>query len=316
MTHSIVFLDRDSLAVPVPVFGFPHRYTEYPATSAEQLVERVAGADIVITNKVPVTAAQLDQLPGLKLIAVAATGVNHIDLEACRARGVAVCNVRHYGDDTVAEHAFMLMMALRRNLPAYQRDVAAGVWQNAGQFCHFGAPIRDLAGATLGIVGGGGIGQALAKRAEAFGMTVWQAERKGAAGVRQGYTAFDTVLTQADVISLHCPLNDETRGMIGEAELVRMKPGAILINTARGGLVDENALVAALKYGQLGGAGFDVLSVEPPRDGNPLLKARLPHLIVTPHVAWASGEAMGRLAQQVVDNIGAFIEGREANRLV
>jgi len=316
MTHSIVFLDRDSLAVPVPVFDFPHRYTEYPATLAEQLVERAAGAAILISNKVPVTAAQLAALPDLKLIAVAATGVNHIDLEACRARGVAVCNVRHYGDDTVAEHAFMLMMALRRNLPAYQRDVAAGIWQNAAQFCHFGAPIRDLAGATLGIVGGGGIGQALAKRAEAFGMTVWQAERKGAAAVRAGYTAFETVLTQADVISLHCPLNDETRGMIGEVELMRVKPGAILINTARGGLVDEAALVAALKYGQLGGAGFDVLSVEPPRDGNPLLKARLPHLIVTPHIAWASGEAMSRLAQQVVDNIAAFIAGREANRVV
>jgi len=202
-----------------------------------------------------------------------------------------------------------------RNLPAYQRDVAAGVWQNAAQFCHFGAPIRDLKGATLGIFGSGGIGQAMALRARAFGMQVQFGERKGVEAVREGYVSFDTLLATSDVISLHCPLNDSTRNLIGERELQAMKPGAVLVNTARGGLVDEEALVAALKYGQLGGAGFDVLSVEPPRDGNPLLKARLPHLIVTPHVGWASREAMDRLAAQLISNIEAFLLGERQHRL-
>ncbi|HJU49361.1 MAG TPA: D-2-hydroxyacid dehydrogenase [Pseudogulbenkiania sp.] len=316
MTHSIVFLDRDSLPVPVPVFAFSHRYREFPATALEQIVSHAEGAEIVITNKVPFSRDTLQALPALKLLAVAATGVNHIDLEACRERGVAVTNIQHYGDDTVAEHAFMMMLALFRNLPAYQRDVAAGVWQSAPQFCHFGAPIRDLQGATLGIIGSGGIGQALALRARAFGMTVLFGERKGAPRVREGYVDFDTLLTTSDVLSLHCLLTEETRHMIGEEELQRMKPGAVLINTARGGLVDEEALVAALKYGQLGGAGFDVLTVEPPREGNPLLKARLPHLIVTPHVGWASHEAMSRLAGQLAENIEAFVEGRRLRRIV
>ncbi|MFC3530847.1 D-2-hydroxyacid dehydrogenase [Vogesella facilis] len=312
---SIVFLDRDSLPVPVPVCSLPHTYREFPSTSREQIVAHCAAADIVITNKVPFDAATLAALPRLKMLAIAATGYNHIDLDTCRRQGVAVANIRHYGDETVAEHAFMLMMALMRNLPAYQRDVAAGVWQNAAQFCHFGAPIRDLKGATLGIFGSGGIGQEMAARARAFGMQVQFGERKGAAAVRDGYVSFDTLLATSDVISLHCPLNDDTRKLIGERELQAMKPGAVLVNAARGGLVDEDALVAALKYGQLGGAGFDVLSVEPPRDGNPLLKARLPHLIVTPHVGWASREAMDRLAAQLMGNIEAFLRGERQHRL-
>lgn len=312
---SIVFLDRDSLPVPVPVCKLPHSYREYSTTSREQIVAHCADADIVITNKVPFDAVTLAALPRLKMLAIAATGYNHIDLATCRHQGIAVANIRHYGDETVAEHAFMLMMTLMRNLPAYQRDVAAGVWQNATQFCHFGAPIRDLKGATLGIFGSGGIGQAMALRARAFGMQVQFGERKGAEAVREGYVSFDTLLATSDVISLHCPLNDSTRNLIGERELQAMKPGAVLVNTARGGLVDEEALVAALKYGQLGGAGFDVLSVEPPRDGNPLLKARLPHLIVTPHVGWASREAMDRLAAQLISNIEAFLLGERQHRL-
>lgn len=315
MTIEIVFLDRDSLPVPVSVPSFPHHYTEYAASSRDDIIARCAAANVIITNKVPLDAETLAGLPALKLIAVAATGYNHIDLAACRERGIAVCNIRNYGDETVAEHAFMLMMALMRNLPAYQRDVAAGVWQNAPQFCHFGAPIRDLQGATLGIFGRGGIGLALARRAEAFGMKVIFGERKGSADVREGYVAFDAMLAQADVLSLHCPLNEQTRNLIDIAELQAMKPGAILINTARGGIVNEDALVAALKYGQIGGAGFDVLSVEPPREGNPLLKARLPHLIVTPHVGWASREAMQRLAAQLTANIEAWRRGERQNRL-
>jgi glycerate dehydrogenase len=315
MDLNIAFVDRDSLPVPIPFLDIPHQLTEFAATRADELVERVRDCDIVITNKVPFPAEVLAQLPKLKMLAVAATGVNHIDLAVCRERGIAVANGQHYGDDAVAEHAFMLMMALRRNLPAYQRDVAAGVWEKAEQFCHFGAPIRDLNGATLAIVGAGGIGQALAQRAQAFGMRVLLAEHKGKSEVRPGYTAFDQVLAEADVISLHCPLTAATRQLIGERELQAMKPGAILINTARGGLIDEQALVAALKYGQIGGAGLDVLSEEPPRNGNVLLKTRLPHLIVTPHVAWSSHQAMSTLANQVAENIQAFVKGERLRRM-
>jgi glycerate dehydrogenase len=315
MALNIVFVDRDSLPVPIPFLSVPHQLNEFAATPVSSLVERVRDADIVITNKVPFSRTVLDALPRLKMLAVAATGVNHIDLAYCRERGVAVANAQHYGDDAVAEHAFMLMQALMRNLPAYQRDVAAGLWEKAEQFCHFGAPIRDLAGATLGLIGGGGIGQALAMRARAFGMRVLFAEHKGRKEVRAGYTGFDEVLAEADVISLHCPLTEQTRWLIAEAELKAMKPGAILINTARGGLVDEQALVAALKYGQIGGAGFDVLSEEPPRNGNVLLKARLPNLIVTPHVAWSSRQAMSKLAAQVVENIEAFAAGERLRRV-
>lgn len=317
MSHpSIVFLDRDSLPVPVPVFPFAHEYREIAATTPAQIVQHVGSANIVITNKVPFDRATLQQLPAVKMLAIAATGYNHIDLATCREQGIAVANIRHYGDETVAEHAFTLMLALMKNLPAYQRDVAAGVWQQAKQFCHFGAPIRDLKGATLGILGAGGIGQALAERARAFGMHVQFGERKGVTTVRQGYVSFAELLASSDVLSLHCPLNEETRNMIAQPELMAMKPGAILINTARGGLVDEEALVAALKFGQLGGAGFDVLGTEPPSADNPLLKARLPHLIVTPHIGWASQQAMQRLAQTLVDNIAAFVAGGEANRVV
>ena len=315
-SRNIVFLDRDSLPVPVPVFSFPAHYREYPATAAEQLLEHAAGAEVLISNKVPLGREALARLPALKLVAIAATGYNHVDVDACRERGVAVCNVRHYGDHTVAEHALTLMLALMKNLPAYQRDVAAGVWSQAKQFCHFGAPIREMRGAVLAIVGSGGIGGELAAMARAFGMEVLFAERKGAAQAREGRVPFDAALARADVVSLHCPLTDETRGMIAQAELMAMKPGAILINTARGGLVDEADLVAALKYGQLGGAGFDVLSSEPPAPDNPLLKARLPNLIVTPHVGWASAEAMRRLAAQLVENIEAFVRGEALNRLV
>ncbi|MDF0606758.1 D-2-hydroxyacid dehydrogenase [Neisseriaceae bacterium TC5R-5] len=316
MSHSVVFLDRDSLPVPIPVLPFPAHYLEYPTCSREQIIARCASADMVITNKVPFDRATLEQLPALKLLAIAATGYNHIDLDACRERGVMVSNIRHYGDDTVAEHAFMLMLALMKNLPAYQRDVAAGAWSQTKQFCHLGAPIRDVKGANLGIIGAGGIGQTLAGMARAFGMKVFFAEHKGAKTVRQGYLAFEQVLAQADVLSLHCPLIKETQNLIAQPELMAMKPGAVLINTSRGGLVDEEALVAALKYGQLGGAGFDVLTTEPPPADHLLLKTRLPNLIVTPHIAWASQESMSRLAAQLVDNLTAFVAGAPKNCLV
>ena len=309
----IVVLDRDTLVNRPFDFDFPHTLSSYGTTEAHETLERIRGADIVITNKVVISAQAFAENPQLKLVAVTATGVNNVDVEAAKQNGTAVCNIRAYGNESVAEHAFMMMITLMRNLPAYQRDVAAGLWENSPFFCHLGAPMRDFNGKTLAIFGRGNIGQTLATYAQAFKMKVVFVEHKHAETVRDGYVSFDEAVRTADALSLHCPLTPETANVIGEAELQQMKPGAILINCGRGGLVDEAALVAALKYGQIGGAGFDVLTQEPPRDGNPLLKARLPNLIVTPHIAWASQEAANRLFDILVDNINRFVAGNPQN---
>ena len=309
----IVVLDRDTLVNRPFDFDFPHTLSSYGTTEAHETLERIRGADIVITNKVMISAQAFAENPQLKLVAVTATGVNNVDVEAAKQNGTAVCNIRAYGNESVAEHAFMMMITLMRNLPAYQRDVAAGLWENSPFFCHLGAPMRDLNGKTLAIFGRGNIGKTLATYAQAFKMNVVFAEHKNAQSVRDGYVSFDEAIRSADVVSLNCPLTPQTANMIGEAELQQMKSGAILINCGRGGLVDEAALVAALKYGQIGGAGFDVLTQEPPRDGNPLLKARLPNLIVTPHIAWASQEAANRLFDILLDNINRFVAGNPQN---
>lgn len=309
----IVVLDRNTLVNRPFDFDFPHTLSSYGTTEAHETLERIRGADIVITNKVVISAQAFAENPQLKLVAVTATGVNNVDVEAAKQNGTAVCNIRAYGNESVAEHAFMMMITLMRNLPAYQRDVAAGLWENSPFFCHLGAPMRDLNGKTLAIFGRGNIGKTLATYAQAFKMNVVFAEHKNAQSIRDGYVSFDEAIRSADVVSLNCPLTPQTANMIGEAELQQMKPGAILINCGRGGLVDEAALVAALKYGQIGGAGFDVLTQEPPRDGNPLLKARLPNLIVTPHIAWASQEAANRLFDILLDNINRFVAGNPQN---
>ena len=309
----IVVLDRDTLVNRPFDFDFPHTLSSYGTTEAHETLERIRGANIVITNKVVISAQAFAENPQFKLVAVTATGVNNVDVEAAKQNGTAVCNIRAYGNESVAEHAFMMMITLMRNLPAYQRDVAAGLWENSPFFCHLGAPMRDLNGKTLAIFGRGNIGKTLAAYAQAFKMNVVFAEHKNAQSVRDGYVSFDEAIRSADVVSLNCPLTPQTANMIGEAELQQMKPGAILINCGRGGLVDEAALVAALKYGQIGGAGFDVLTQEPPRDGNPLLKARLPNLIVTPHIAWASQEAANRLFDILLDNINRFVAGNPQN---
>jgi glycerate dehydrogenase len=310
---NIVFLDRASLPVPVPRPAIAHRWREYDMTAPDDVLSRCRDADVVISNKVRLDAGTLATLPRLKLIAVAATGVNNVDVAAARQHGIAVCNIRGYANATVPEHALMLMLALMRNLPAYQAELAAGAWQRSPYFCHFGAPIRDLHGRTLAIIGNGALGQGTAALARAFGMVVIPVEHKGATTIRPGYTAFDVALAKADIVSLHCPLTDATRLLIGAAELALMRPDAVLINTARGGLVDEAALLAALQQQRLGGAGFDVLHEEPPRQGNPLLDAGLPNLIVTPHVGWASFEAMSALAAQLIRNIDAWAAGTPRN---
>jgi len=315
MTLHIVCLERDAVGADFRAPGVAHEWREFPASSEAEVVDRLRGAEVAIVNKVRLGAAEIAQLPALRMVAIAATGSDNVDLAACAARGIVVSNVRGYAVHTLPEHVLMLMLALRRRLFAYVRDVQAGRWERSGNFCFFDHPIGDVHGATLGIVGRGGLGSEVARLAEAFGMRVLFAEHKGADAVRAGHTAFDTVLREADVMSLHCPLTAATRHLIGATELAAMKPGAILINTARGGLVDEAALAHALRDGHLGGAGVDVLSKEPPRDGNALLAADIPNLIVTPHVAWASREAMQALADQVIDNIEAFAAGAPRNRL-
>ncbi len=312
----IVFLDRDSIQARIRAPAFEHTWQDHAATLPAQVVERLREASVAITNKVRLDAAALAQLPALRFVAVCATGTDNVDLEYCRAHNIAVANIRNYAVHAVPEHVFMMILALRRNLIAYRADLRAGRWQHAEQFCLFTQPIHDLHGGTLGVVGFGALGQAVAKLAAAFGMRVLIAERKGASMERPGHTAFDALLREADVITLHAPLTPATRNLIGEAELRQMKRSALLINAGRGGLVDERALAQALQAGTIAGAGIDVLSSEPPRQGNPLLDLDLPNLIVTPHVAWASGEAMQIMADQLIDNIEAFVAGRRQNRVV
>ncbi|WP_434517106.1 D-2-hydroxyacid dehydrogenase [Dechloromonas sp. ARDL1] len=298
--------------------GFAHDWVEYGKTRPEEVVVRLLGADVALINKVVLDAATIGRLPDLKMIAVAATGTNCVDLEACKARGIVVSNIRGYAVHTVPEHVMSLLLALSRNLVAWRETLIAGGWQQSGQWCLFDHPIRDLHGATLGLIGSGTLGHGVARLAEAFGMRVLLAERKGAASVRAGYTAFEEVLAQADAISLHCPLTPETRGLIGEAELRAMRPSALLINTARGGIVDEAALARALREGWIGGAGFDVLTAEPPADDHPLVDPALlalPNFLLTPHVAWSSRPAMQALADQLIDNIEAFAAGSPRNRV-
>lgn len=311
----IVFLDSSTLEANLRRPAFPHHWREYAITASEEILERLSDATIVITNKVPLRAEILVQLPQLKLIAEAATGVNNIDVDWCREHGIAVTNIRDYAVHAVPEHVFMMILALRRNLLAYRGDLQNGLWNKSDQFCLFTHPIRDIHGSTLGIIGHGALGQAVAKMAQAFGMQVMFAEHKGAAATRHGFVPFEQVLAESDIVTLHVPLTEVTRNLIGADELGQMKPSSLLINTARGGIVDEAALATALREGQIAGAGCDVLSAEPPRTGNPLLDLDLPNLIVTPHIAWASREAMQILADQLMDNIEAFVRGVEQNRV-
>jgi glycerate dehydrogenase len=313
MTQRIVFLDRSTLKAQVRRPAFEHRWAEYPVTPASELLQRLAGATIAITNKVALREETLRRLPDLRMIAVAATGYDVIDVGYCKAHGIAVANIRNYAVHTVPEHAFALITALRRNLLAYRRDVENGRWQQVDQFCFFDHPISDLYGSTLGILGEGVLGQATAHIGRAFGMQVLFADHAPPKAPGVVFTPLERVLAESDVISLHLPLTDETRNLIGSAELRRMKRTAILINTARGGLVDEQALAQALREGVIAGAGFDVLTREPPKEGNPLLELRLPNFILTPHVAWASDGAMQFLADQLIDNIEAYVSGRPQN---
>lgn len=290
--------------------------TLYDFTTPEQVLEHIGKAEIVISNKVILNATTLQTLAKqLKLICIAATGTNNVDLQAAQTLGIPVTNIRDYASQSVAEHVIALIFTLKRQLLAYQQAVQQGAWQRSPHFCLLDYPITPIAESTLGIVGYGTLGQATARLAEKLGMQILIAERPQQTP-RSGRLAFEQVLQQADILSLHCPLTTETQQMINSERLSLMQPNALLINTARGGLVDEAALLQALKQGVIAGAGIDVLTQEPPKADSLLLQQQLPNLIITPHIAWASLPARQTLIDQLATIIEQFKQGHSMNRVV
>lgn len=308
-----VFLDRQSLDQGDLDFSCWQDVFEevvyFDATDVTQVNARIADADVVISNKVMLNAATLQQAPKLKLILVSATGTNNVDLQRATAQQIVVCNCQAYGTAAVAQHTLMLMLNLATSFLSYQQAVQQGQWQQAQQFCLLNYPIAELNGRTLGILGYGELGQAVARLADAFGMQVQVGQLPGRP-LQSGRVNLDTLLATSDFISLHCPLTDLTRDLIDAAAFAKMKPSAFLINCARGGIVNEQALADALRDQRIAGAATDVLSVEPPQRGNILLDPTLPNLIITPHSAWGSVEARQRIVQQVMENARAFIQGQ------
>jgi len=287
----------------------PH-WKKYRETGADQILERIQEVEVAVTNKVLLKAQHLRKAKRLRLICIAATGTNNVDLAAASELGITVSNVTDYCTQSVTEHVFSLIFALRRNLTAYEQMVRNGGWSRSRMFCRLDFPIAELAGSTLGIIGHGVLGKAVESTARCLGMEVLISQSLRESPRNQaGRVALDELLARSDVVSLHCPLADQTRGLIGARELGLMKTDALLINTARGGLVDEAALLDALNNGEIGGAGLDVLETEPPKADNPLTRANLPGLIVTPHVAWASRIARQTLVDRMAKNVEAFVQG-------
>lgn len=286
----------------------------FARTTPQQVSERLKGATVAITNKILIDADAMAANPQLKLILISATGTNNVDLTAARRHGITVCNCQGYGTPSVAQHTIMLLLNLATRLADYQKAVGEGRWQQASQFCLLDYPIVELQGKALGLLGHGELGSAVARLAEAFGMRVLLGQIPGRPA-RPDRLPLDELLPQVDALTLHCPLNEHTRHFIGTRELAMLKPGAFVLNTARGGLIDEQALADALRSGHLGGAATDVLSVEPPTQGNPLLAADIPRLIVTPHNAWGSREARQRIVGQLTENARGFFSGT-AQRVV
>jgi glycerate dehydrogenase len=319
MTERIVFLDRAALRTTIRPPAFPHEWVEHATTPAEQVCGRLAGATIVVVNRARLDRAVLFDAAAadLRLVAVAATGVDCVDLDAAGERGLCVTNVRSWCDESVAEHVVALMLALRRDLPGYHGAVVDGTWSRAPSYSLLREPLPlEVRGQTMGIIGLGSIGSAVARIAGALGMEVLVAERRGAAALRPGRVTLEELLARSDVVTLHCPLTAETANLIGAPELALMRPHALLINCSRGGLVDEAALAEALKTGRIGGAALDGLAQEPPPPGTPLLAADLPNLIVTPHMAWASQQALQTMADQLIATIESFVAGRPRNVVV
>jgi glycerate dehydrogenase len=315
-TVEIVFLDRETLSPETRLRPTerPSRLMEYARTEADEVAARIKEAEIIITNKVPISAEAIATASDLKMIAVAATGYDCVDMDACRVAGITVSNIRNYAKNTVPEHSFALMLALQRSIVPYRQSVIDGRWEEAGQFCYFDFPIADLAGKTLGIIGDGALGKAVARIADAFEMSVLFSSYKGVDGMGPLYTPFEMVMQTSDIITLHCPLMPSTRHLIADAEFKMMERRPILINTARGGLVDEMALERALDAGHISGAGFDVATDEPPGPSHVMRRlAERNNVVLTPHVAWASREAVQGLADQLIDNIDAFLNGEARN---
>ena len=308
----IVLLDRvtipSHIAIPQP--NFPHEWVEYERTSPEQTVERMQGAQIAITNKVIFNREVMQKLPDLKLIALLATGMNNIDLVAAKELGITVKNVTGYSVVTVPEHVIGFIFNFKRSLTGWYNDQLRGKWSDSKQFCYFDYPITDVRGSTLGIIGKGCIGSEVGRLASALGMNVLYAEHRHATTCREGYTPFEEVLKQSDIVTLHCPLTENTQNLINKETLSLFKRGALLINTGRGPLVNELDLLEALKSGQLGGAALDVLVKEPPPKDHPLIIAAqtMPNLIITPHVAWASDSAITTMVNKVRSNIEEFYQ--------
>lgn len=309
---NIVFLDSTAIPkhIPIPRPSFPHNWVEYEYTSAEQTIERAKDADIIITSKVILSREVLQQLPQLKLIAITATGTNNVDLDAAKELGVAVKNVTGYSATTVPEHVLGMIFALKHSLAGWQRDQITEKWTESKQFCYFDYPITDVKGSTLGVFGKGCLGTEVGRLAELLGMKVLYAEHRNATTCREGYTPFEEVLKQADILTLHCALTETTKNLINQETLSLCKKGAYLINTGRGPLIDEQAVCDALKSGQLGGAALDVLVKEPPKKNNPLIELAktMPNLIITPHIAWASDSAVTTLTKKVTQNIEDFVQ--------
>ena len=301
LDHASLDLDDLDMAPLRQVFSDLHLHAQTPP---ELIIKRLQGAQVAISNKVPLDASTLAACPDLKLILIAATGSNNVDLAAARAQGIAVSNCQGYGTPAVAQHTLMLLLALATRLPDYQQAVAAGRWQQASQFCLLDYPIMELHGKTLGLLGHGELGSAVGRLAEAFGMRVLLGQLPGRPA-RSDRLPLDELLPHVDALSLHCPLNEHTRDLIGADQLQAMKANALLVNTARGGLINEQALADALRSGHLGGAACDVLSSEPPQADNPLLAGDIPRLIITPHCAWGSREARQRIVGQLAENAHA-----------
>ena len=287
----------------------------YDETEDEQIAERIAGAEIVLGNKVLISESLFAGAPEMRFIGLTATGTDNVDLDAARRHGVAVANIRAYCSQSVAEHVFACVLHFAHSIGDYAKDVRAGEWQRADVFCLLTHPIVELSSMTLGIVGYGELGRSVARIAGAFNMDVIVAARPGTGAVPEGRVSMDELLARSDVISLHCPLNDATRGLFGEAEFRAMKSSAVLINTARGGLVDSAALAAALRRGEIAAAAVDVLPSEPPANGDPLLDYEADNLLVTPHIAWGTLTARQNAVDELTANIAAFLNGESRNRV-
>ncbi len=307
-----VFLDAESLADLdlSPLESLFSSWSVYQQTVPGLVAERIQGAEVVIVNKVRLSRELLAAQSGLKLICLVATGTDNVDCGAAKEMGIRVCNAQAYGTDSVVQHVFTLMLALHTNLPAYTTAVREGKWAESSQFCLLDYPINELKGKTLGIVGYGTLGKGVARIAEAFGMQVRIAQRPGSTQSSADRTPLQELLPQVDVLTLHCPLTEHTKNLIDKEALELMKPSAFLINAARGGIVNEEDLAEALKAGVIAGAAADVLSKEPPAEGNPLLAADIPNLIITPHNAWGSVQARQRIIDQTIENIQGFVAGQ------